>query len=118
MKSDKSAGDFRDAILFEDILKNQKRIILYNTNGIEYRRVRLYLIAMLGWALGSYFLIRWSKNNAHVKVALDYETPGQVMQVVMVIGTALMILKVSKMYRRVQKMAVEKITYDTQKDKF
>ena len=44
-------------ILYEDILRNQKRILIYETNGVEFRQASLYLIGVVAGSVLAYYLL-------------------------------------------------------------
>lgn len=118
-KDQQTARELRDIILYEDILKNQKKILLYDTNGIQYKQVRLYLILMIAGTIAGYYLLEECKRKSlNLKVELDYTREGKMIKVC--VGATLLFafyLMLAK-YRRLQRAVVEKVIYDTESAEF
>jgi hypothetical protein len=109
----------RDVILYEDILKNQKRILIYDTKGVQYKQVCLLVLGFIAGGSLFFYLVEKSKmKNLNIKVELDYTPPGKFVQNCLRCAFVVSLYAILVKYRRVQRLTIEKIVYDTEKEQF
>jgi hypothetical protein len=116
---EKSTYELRSAILFEDLLKSELTIVIYDTFGRPFRWQLLkfvYMLLTVGLALwGIDLLVQADPRN---KVLLEKTFYGKIYRWTIYLLCVVLFFRAWGRHMSFKKRFVDKIVYDTQKEEF